>query len=102
MKSKATAGGCPGLGRGWRRLHFAAQVVTLDGLDYLSVAQMHFLGQHVLHSRLFVDTVVKRFVLDGRVARRIVLHGLALRYNGLHAIDDQPVYIKHQLQWDLT
>ena len=78
------------------------KVVTLDGLCHLSVVHMHFLGHHVLHLWLSVDIADKRYVLYGRVARRIVLHDLVLRYKGLHAIDGQPVHIKHRLQWDLT
>ena len=77
-------------------------IVTLDGLRRLSVEQMHFLVQHVLHLRLSVDTVDKRFVLNGRVARRIILHELVFRFKGFHAIDGQPVHIKNRFQCDVT
>ena len=68
------------LGKAGEGYTLQPKVVTLDGLCHLGVVLMHFLGQHVLHSRLSVDTIDKRFVLDGRVARRIVLHELILRY----------------------
>ena len=78
------------------------KIVNRDGLCHLGVVQLYFRGQHVLHLRLPVGSVDKRFVLKKGVARRIVLHDLVLRYKGLHAIDGQPVHIKHRLQWDLT
>ena len=98
MKSKPTAGGCPGLGQAGEGYTLQLKVITLDDLCHLSVVKLHFLGQHVLQSRISVDIVVKSFVLDGRVARLIVRQGLVLRFKGLHAIIGQPVHIKHQLQ----